>query len=251
MARPYIGVTGFMKLREAEHILNRFPLTSKYAMMVGVLASQKTMRGIKNRRTNRYPEPDKVKKIFPDHPLALNLVHYNTKEPETLCRQLLDIVQIAGPYFHGFQLNFVWPDPCQLDLYSENSLKRRIVLQVSERAFEMIGHSPQKLADKIRREYPGVDYLILDPSGGYGKLMDVGKLREYLSELYARDLRVKPVIAGGLSPETLDLIRPLVEEFPDLSIDAESRLRDSEDNLDLNIASEYATKALRIFGQLR
>jgi len=54
-------------------------------------------------------------------------------------------------------------------------------------------------------------------------------------------------VAGGLSPTTLDLVRPLTNEFPDLSIDAEGRLRTPEDHLDLAVSSEYLRKAFEMF----
>ena len=55
------------------------------------------------------------------------------------------------------------------------------------------------------------------------------------------------VVAGGLSPTTLHLVQPLIEEFPDVSIDAEGRLRDHEDHLDLQVAGQYLSKAFKMF----
>ena len=92
-----------------------------------------------------------------------------------------------------------------------------------------------------------VRYILVDPSGGYGKLFATDQAREYLSALSDLALPIGLVLAGGLGDQTIELIRPLVKDFPDLSIDAEGRLRDHQDNLSLPVVQDYLTKALGIF----
>jgi hypothetical protein len=55
------------------------------------------------------------------------------------------------------------------------------------------------------------------------------------------------VIAGGLSDSTLDLLDALVGVFPEMSIDAEGRLRDANDRLDLVRAAQYVRHAYALF----
>jgi hypothetical protein len=50
-----------------------------------------------------------------------------------------------------------------------------------------------------------------------------------------------------LSGATLDLVRPLLKDFPDLSFDAEGKLRDSTDRLIPELAAEYVRKAFALF----
>ncbi|MBI1984885.1 MAG: hypothetical protein HYS60_02110 [Candidatus Wildermuthbacteria bacterium] len=215
--------------------------------MIGVLASLKTMRGIQNKWPNRYPAMDKIAGIFPDHPLALNLIHYNTKEKDTLGDQLVAMTEFGGTNMHGFQLNIAWPSLDVLREYRKEHATKQIVLQVGEHAFEMVNHSPEQLALRVA-EYDGmVEYVLLDPSGGYGKPFDPALARDYLLALKAQNLGMGFGVAGGLSPTTLDLVRPLAKEFPDLSIDAEGRLRTPEDHLDLGVASDYLRVALSVF----
>jgi hypothetical protein len=55
--------------------------------------------------------------------------------------------------------------------------------------------------------------------------------------------------AGGLGPDTLHLIEPLASEFPNLSIDAQSRLRPSGsalDPIDWEMAIQYLANALSV-----
>lgn len=247
MKSPYIGITGFMSLDDVLHVLNSAPVDARRLVMVGVLASLKTMRGIQNKWPNRYPTMDKIADIFPDRPRALNLIHYNTKELDTLGNQLIAMTNYGGPNLHGFQLNIVWPSVDVLRAYREVYPTKQIVLQIGGHAFEMVNHSPEQLATRVV-EYDGLaEYVLLDPSGGYGKPFDPERARQYLVALKEKNLDVGLGVAGGLSPTTLNLVEPLAKEFPELSIDAEGRLRTPEDYLDLKLASEYIRKAFLIF----
>jgi len=245
--KPYIGITGFMSLSDALHVLDAIPANTDRLVMVGVLASLKTMRGIQNKWPNRYPIMDKIAGIFPNHPSALNLIHYNTKEKDTLGDQLAAMTEFGGANMHGFQLNIVWPALDVLGEYRKKYPTKQIVLQVGGHAFETVNHSPEQLAVRVA-EYNGtVEYVLLDPSGGYGKPFDPERARNYLAALRAKNLNVGFGVAGGLSPTTLNLVEPLAMEFPDLSIDAEGRLRTQEDHLDLTVANEYLRKSFEMF----
>lgn len=248
MRKAYIGITGFMSPEEAMKIFELVPATSKRLVMIGVLASMKTIRGIQNKWPDRYPAMDKIAGIFPNHPLALNLIHYNTKKSETLCEQLLQMTEFGGANLQGFQLNVAWPNPSALSKYLSACPTKQFVLQIGGYAFEMINHSPERLASKVSKEYQGlVSYVLLDPSGGYGKLLNTERAKEYLDALVEKEVNTGLGVAGGLSPTTLNLIEPLVRDFPDLSIDAEGRLRDQNDHLNLSIAQEYLRKSLVMF----
>lgn len=234
---------------EVLHVLKVIPENTGRLIMVGVLASQKTIQGIPNGRPNRYPAALKISDIFPNDPRVINLIHYNTKEHDTLGYQLLAITELGGDNLHGLQLNIAWPSPDVLKAYKKVQQTKQIVLQVGGRAFKMIDDSPKRLAAKVA-EYEGIiDYALLDPSGGEGKPLDPQRIREYLYTLQAKNLNIGLGTAGGLSPTTLGLIEPLVKEFPNLSIDAEGLIRTPEDHLDLNLASEYPRKTLLMFNK--
>lgn len=247
MRKPYIGITGFMSLGDALQVLGVVPTNADRLVMIGVLASLKTMRGIQNKWPNRYPAMDKIAGIFPDHPLALNLIHYNTKEKDTLGDQLVAMTEFGGANMHGFQLNIAWPALDVLAAYKETHPTKQIVLQIGGHAFEMVNHSPEQLAAKVAEYQKVAEYVLLDPSGGYGKPFDPERARDYLAALQAQNLGLGFGVAGGLSPSTLNLVEPLAKDFPDLSIDAEGRLRTPEDHLNLAVSSEYLRKAFAMF----
>lgn len=242
---PYIGITGFMKEAEVRAMLDLMPRGSQRKLMVGVLVNWKTLNCLPCDRSYRYPEIKEIPGIFIDHPAALNLVHYSTRGLITLHWQLEEITRSCGPNLHGIQLNIAWPDPMILKTHKELHPDKVIVLQVGELAFTMIGHSPERLAAKVAAEYKGlIDYVLLDPSGGYGRDFDPAEIAEYLDALKKARLGIGLGVAGGLSATTLHNIKPLIAEFSSLSIDAEGRLRDSDDHLDLREAHIYLDKAL-------
>ena len=239
MNKPYIGITGFKTAQEVFDVLSCFFSKTDRLLMVGGLASLKTMRGNKNKWAHRYPTMEDISVIFQDHPQVLNLIHYNTEELDTLADQLVAMTEFGGTNLHGFQLNVPWPPLSQLDIYRAMHLEKQIVLQIGGRAFDMINNSPEQLVKKVA-EYEGlIDCILLDPSGGYGKQFDPESLMNYLQTLQAEDLNIGLGIAGGLSPVNLDIIRPFAIKFPDLSIDAEGRLRNTNDDLDLDLACAY------------
>ena len=251
MFKPYIGITGFTAQSEVHTALDVFPENCSHELMVGVLASQKTIfLKEKNKWPNRYPDAKDIGDIFVNSPKALNLIHYSTKELDTLANQLMRMVGIGGEYFDGFQLNMAWPSPCDIGVFRGIYPDFYIVLQIGSRAFEEVGNDPETLAWRTAKDYLGlVDYVLLDSSGGLGKPLDTEKTRLCLEALCNEGVErfMCLGVAGGLSPSTLNLVEPLVKDFPNLCIDAEGRLRNSDDHLNLNVAKEYIAKSLEIF----
>jgi len=234
---PYLGVTGFTSAAQVREALALVPSTSRRLVMVGVLASNRPPE----RNPRRLPAVDEIPGIFPDHPLALNLVHYYTDEPATLGRQLADLAGRCGPNLHGFQINGIWPARKDLEVLHSERTGLRIVIQIDA---GMLAGPPE---DAVRKagEIAGVaDDLLLDASGGQGRSLDPAALLPFLRALADTELGLGA--AGGLSAANLHLLEPLLAEFPDLSFDAETCLRDEEDRLDLARVREYVEAGLRL-----
>lgn len=251
MSQPYIGITGFMSSREVASVLEVMPESSNRLLMQGVLASRKGIfEGLPNNRPNRYPEEKNIAGIFVNDPCALCLIHYHTDEPETLFNQMRVITDHAMVHFQGFQLNVSWPPAIAMERYRRDYPEMQIVLQIGSEALRRVRNSPEKLVRKVMNEYAGsADYILLDASSGHGKPLDAASVRNYLEALRAEGAEeiFGLVVAGGLSAATLHLIEPLVQDFPDISIDAESCLRDKDDHLDIAAAKDYVKKALQMF----
>lgn len=243
---PYVGVTGFMSRAKVIEALAMVPQGSTRRLMVGVLMSSKTLAGQSNRWPGRYPKKETIADIFIADPRALNLIHYNTDHPETLLTQLMEITELAGPHLDGFQLNTAWPPISQLEDYRKTYPEKFLLLQVGGKAMTQV-ESMERFTELVGAYLPMIDAILIDPSGGKGEALDAVKGVEYLHAV--REYPTLGIgIAGGLGPDTLHLLDPLVREFPKLSIDAEGRLRTPkpEDELRIDAMRTYLENAFSI-----
>lgn len=260
MQPPYIGITGFMSVSEVLRMASvQYSLSARRRelkpvrdLMVGVLVSLKTLAGGTNKWPGRYPKVDDIKSIFTGHPHMVNLIHYNTDDPTTLARQLLELHELAGEHLHGFQLNVAWPDMGQLRRYRMMRADRpRIVLQIGDRAMREVDGVPGRIAERVHGYGDLVDDILIDPSGGLGEPFNTEIARIMLAVVKERCPSVNLGVAGGLHPDSLGLVEPLLKEFPELSIDAEGRLRRKpQDDLDIVVAEQYFRAAHDLFERL-
>lgn len=243
--QPYIGVTGFMTYEEVRSILSSMP--AGRLLMVGVLASSKTMRGEPNAWPNRFPRTGDIQHIFISDPRALNLIHFSTDDPATLETQLEQAIFLGGPALNGFQLNMVWPDPNKLhSVFSKRSL--RVVLQIGSNAFRKVEEDTEKLAIKLN-DYNGlITDILFDLSGGHGREIDVSRALPVLRAVQTRHPNLGLGVAGGLCASSIQIIKPIIQEFPHVNIDAEGLIRDDVGSkLNLTKTAHYIGKATRLF----
>lgn len=247
MNHPYIGVTGFMNPNEVLEVLTGARML-KRLIMIGVLVSQKTLAGKTNRWPNRYPPPHKIAEIFPASDRTLNLIHYNTDSPDSLKDQVNELIKVSGPNCHGLQLNVAWPPLWQIRQIKVDHPNLAIVLQIGNRAIDQVGHQPESIVDRVCRYTGYIDYVLVDPSGGYGQFFDLEQVKEILLALQVACTNIGLGLAGGLSMENVvNNLRPLSILLPNLSIDAEGRLRDKNDHLDCSQAIGYLCSADAMF----
>lgn len=246
--RPYIGVSAVMHRSDASALLALMPEDSEHLLMIGTVASLKTLRGQTNSLPHRFVLMEDMADVFVKHPLALNLIHYASEEPETLDEQLTKLVEYGGPNLHGFQLNIVWPDIDALGRFISEYPEMTMIMQVSGRTLEAVGNDMDRLVERLGNYSGLIDRLLLDMSRGYGVAIDPAKMRPLLETLVPRsaNLHMKIGFAGGLGPDLLDPARAILADFPDTSFDAEGKLRDSDDHLSLVRASSYVIESLGI-----
>lgn len=274
MLRPYIGITGFTHQRQVESVLDHFArlgFDSNHRLMVGVLVSHMSLTGqpMKPEWQFKYPAPEAVNDIFVDEPQTLNLIHYNSKEPD-LADQLERLMDLA-PLAEGVQLNIAWPDPNEVARFKQLHPGKLVVLQVSTAALMKLGRGlsgadpnraigdfdPGRLSDlrlaalAIANYFEWVDYFLPDLSGGVGKNMDP----LFMAAMVAGQMQLAnaplPVVGGGLMAENLpSLLDPLLRLCPWLSWDAEGRLFDG-DGLDLERCRLYLEASKTLIDQLR
>lgn len=252
---PYIGITDFMHAAQVREMLDVFnmhlPRGSKHKLHVGVMMSYKTLHGIPSKWSKAFPPKDAIESIFFSD-ATYNCLHYADYDNSPgLWRSISDAIGYCGIGLDALQLDMPWPDPGEV-AHGVHTSRRRIevILQIGSEALIEVGSDPNKLIEKLR-DYDGVIHrVLLDKSGGKGLGMDAQGLIPFVEALREHHSKLGVTVAGGLGPETLHLVEPLVSRFPELSIDAQGRLRRSGsaiDPIDWDLAAKYLIRALRLF----
>lgn len=253
---PYIGITGFMNRSQVSSALAVFPHQNiKHKLMVGVLASSKTIAGQANKWPHRYPQVAEISEIFLKYPLALNLIHYATddKTTDSFRDQLELLVKIGGDALQGFQLNVAWPSLITIRDFRKQHPNKHLVLQIGNGAMRELSDdkmvvTPKYLADRISHYVPFIDYILIDMSGGHKKPFEPENAVPILQAISQRDFPVRLGIAGGLGPGKMEHLKPVAKIFSDISIDVEGGVRtpQPEDSMDMYMVPKYIQESVRI-----
>jgi hypothetical protein len=256
MVQPYVGITGFMEQKEIVHLLERVHDSqwNGRRLMVGVLVSQKTKGGKQNKWVGSYPHIEKVPELFIEDNRCLNLIHYNTDQPERLTEELEELLELAGENCHGFQVNACWPSAEQLSGLRTRHPGLRIVLQVGKQALEQCHYSEGAVLDKVASyaDAKAITGILYDPSGGLGVFSNLDTALPILQEISAADHCIGIGLAGGLRAERLRSLSGVASRIPQLSLDAQGQLRWPEEEphtnrLDLSKAYAYLIAGLTLF----
>ncbi|MCY3690820.1 MAG: hypothetical protein OXI54_14455 [Chloroflexota bacterium] len=248
---PYIGITGFTSPAEVAAVLASLPDAPDRLLMCGVLLSNARLSGESSDAPNRCPATEFIAGIFSDDPRCLNLIHYRPRPGVNLADALTRATQVGGPDCHGVQINATrgvpWPDPAALVEYRERSQPQRIVLQAGREAMASVDGDPARLAQRCA-EYVGiVTDVLVDASEGLGLPLDADRSARYLDALADAAPELGLVVAGGLCADNIqELLSPLLPRWSNVSIDAEGRLRDGDDVLDVGAAVDYLRAALNL-----
>ncbi|MDD4290009.1 MAG: hypothetical protein PHH83_01895 [Patescibacteria group bacterium] len=248
MNDAYIGITGFTTETQVQKLSDLIPKNFSRKLMIGLLVSYGTLNG--EIMGGRFVQLEKIKQLFDtseahdENQKNLNFIHYCDPHKIKLSDSLKKITDISGKNLHGFQLNMRWPDPKIISNYKNHFPNKKFVIQMEKGDF--LEYSPQKMALRLTQYQELCEYVILDMSMGSGKQMLGFTLMKYAEQIKEKT-KMNIVFAGGLHYQNLDIIKPILEKFPDMSIDAEGRLLDLKDTLDLHLARAYILKALSIF----
>ena len=245
---PYIGITGFTSPAEVAAVLTSLPPEPERLLMCGVLLSNALLSGESSDAPNRCPPPDAIAGIFSDDPRCLNLIHYRPRAGVNLVDALARATDVGGPNCHGVQINATrgvpWPNPAALVEYRQRSQPQRVVLQAGREAMASVNSDPTKLAQRCGEYADIVTDVLVDASEGLGLPLDADRSAEYLDAIADAAPDLGLVVAGGLCAENLgELLSPLLPRLSHVSIDAEGRLRDADDVLDVGAAVAYLEAA--------
>jgi hypothetical protein len=248
---PYIGITDFMTCAQVERMLTVFKANLRQGqrrrLHVGVMMSRKTLYGLETKWSEAFPPKELIADIFGSDE-TLNCLHYADYDAIDVSQSLTQAISFGGKGINALQLDMIWPNPEHVAKAVQSSSKDlEIILQVGKNAIEQADNDPKKIVSRIH-EYIGVaNHVLLDKSMGKGLGMDAAGLIPFACAIRDAFPDLGIVAAGGLGPESVGLVEPLVREFPDISIDAQGKLRPSGsalDPIDWDMAEIYLIKAL-------
>ncbi len=257
---PYIGITD---VPSAEWLRQRFRVFQEagagelpYLLHAGVMMSYKWFHGLSDTYAAVWPKADQIEGIFIEDSRILNTLHYadypdfDHPAPRTTVTEIEQILGWCGPHLGAIQFDMVWPRPELLDAVRGVNPSLRIILQVGSRALDALDNDVSRLKRRVLSYNGALDDVLLDPSGGRGIPMDADKLRPLVAALQQAHPELGITVAGGLGPDTLHLVEPLIRDFPGLSIDAQGQLRPSgksTDPIDAERTDTYLRRAVTMY----
>jgi hypothetical protein len=253
MSIPYVGITDFVAYEQVHNMLAVFKancgLRQRRRLHVGVMMSYKTLHGLETKWAKAFPKKEMIAQIFGSNE-TMNCLHYADYDAVDVVQSICRAIEFGGVGMNALQLDMVWPDPGHIAHAVHASHKRlEVILQVGKNAIEQANNDPREVVERLR-EYDGVaQYVLLDKSMGRGLGMDAIGLIPFARAIKDAFPGLGIVAAGGLGPTSVGLVEPLVREFPDISIDAQGKLRSSGsalDPIDWDLAEIYLVRALEL-----
>lgn len=231
----YAGVCDVISPEEARAMADELRRTRKYSkrkVMIGTMAGHFTLRPEKEDPGGQrgvFPTREEISRPFTDDPDVLNTIHfadlYRPREAQTILEDLELVVQYGGEHLHAIQLDVTWPNPEEIITFKDRHPDLAIVLQLGKFSFQEVNDDPEQMVERLRAYGDAVDYALLDMSMGKGQGLDPQGLLPFL-RLIRRELPgLGLAVAGGLGPDSMDALEPIAKEFPDISIDAQGRLK--------------------------
>lgn len=245
MENPYVGIKGFTSRTEVARVLTAAPKL-RHAIMVGVLMNQDSLAGKPVKHPRRYPEPKRLREIFVEDRRTLNLVCYQTTAPASLYDQLCEIRERCGSRLHGFQLDLLEPQMPTLERIRREWPQIKLSLRINREMFRRALHRPMILADIVSGYEHLLDYAFVDFTNGDGVPCSPDLLRSILGYILQTGVEIRLGIGGGLGVYTLSPLKALLRELPNLCLDGDFRLRNDDDELDLEASGEFLNRAARL-----
>ena len=259
-SRPYVGITGPTSPDEVSDLITAFHdagycMETPHIPMLGFLVSHKTLNESLT-PNQRYPRIWLLPSLLQEAgPGVLRMIHYNSKETDTLAEQVAKLFrELYDPGLcRALQLNIVWPPVTQVKQIKEQFPEMEIVFQASRRTFE--GQSPQEFAKRVKDYRDAINYVLLDPSGGSGQEFDLPRSVALYSELKDQMPQITLGFAGGLTGDNVAEKAARIQKQTrdhDFSIDAEGGLRDKisatygDDLLNIKKCRHYLKSAFTV-----
>jgi hypothetical protein len=251
---PYIGVTGITNISELEEALDcaREAGITRIGrrFMVGYLVTPDLLIG----------NPPKRRRFVPDMPQlleltqastragALSVVHFETKDIPECEQNISELFRYL--YTRGtcqtVQINGT-PDADDVRRIRKQFPDLTLIYQIRT---ELLAHGADAVAAELGKHQSAFKRFLIDPSCGHGRDMDIKEsvaiARRIMGSLSAPSIG----FAGGFCGENArSQVSALIKEFgtDSFSIDAEGKLRNEHDALEMHKVRSYLNEAVKGF----
>lgn len=255
---PYVGITDFTNeyqvckmLQSLQESMSKDVIPRR--LHVGVMMSYKTLNGHPTKWAGVFPTRDEIRGVFGANVPSgqvMNCLHYADGKNIEVCKSLVKALDVSGECTNALQLDMTWPDPAfVLEAVKASGLDLEVILQIGGPAFAEICDSPELLVQRLEKYQGVIQHVLLDRSMGRGLPLDAQELLRYAVAIREKFPRLGIAVAGGLGPDTVMAIDPIVREIPDLSIDAQGKLRPNGNAMfpiDWNLAYLYVQDAAKV-----
>ncbi len=227
---PYIGVTDFMTHEQVLQAVASMSGAVFRRLHVGHMMSYKTYHGIPTETgwENIWLRGEKLQELFQPHPKVFNVLHfadYGYPYSLTDSSDLIGACKECGPYLQGLQLDMVWPRAGLISDVKSAFPHLEIILQLSKTSLQKLESSEGFFDLELERYSKYVDYFLIDWGMGKGQAMDLEIVGSYLDISCEVLSQEKMAVAGGLGPDTYEVIREFLQKYPLVSCDAQGQMR--------------------------
>ena len=261
--KPYVGVSGVVSPEQQEWLNHyRFPLmVLNRNLSLGIKAVHKTQwLDVPNKYgPGWYPVGDTIAdSVIPSNGNTLLTAQVFLDLPEARrhdidnypSRFIEKLIGRTGMWLDAVQFDMLpWHEQDYSELFEEMITTKPtldIILQCQGPIMD--AYTPQEITKRLDYYRPYVSHVLFDSSHGTGKQLDVDALRPYVTEAFEREW-LGVGVAGGLDGQVVvEELQVLLDEFPDLSFDAEGRLHQNLDEsnrrLNRNRTVHYLDRAV-------
>lgn len=264
---PFYGFSGLNEQKHLQGVLNHILDKSQRRMMFRLNMNSVSLRGLHVEDYKNIIGLGQVRGIFSgvpeelfDDPNFFPVVNFTSDGPNTIDAELLHVdrlvhmpgdseVGILSRFIKGFQITEALPSPENLLWFQERHLWPRpfeMILQLGKLAMRLSDHDPEKLAKLVQTYEKVINYVILDTSSQKMGELCARWAKPFIRELNDACPNLGICVAGRLGPKSMKLVAPLLEDFPEISVLAETELKDKYVNFDINKAIFYFNSAVKV-----
>jgi hypothetical protein len=229
MIRQFVSITDFTSPEQVRSFGPKLG-DSILALGVGVMMSYKTLNGIETKWSKIFPANEDVAGIFINPKFfnnnIINVLHYADYDGNPLLENLVKARELSGKHLNAIQLDVPIPNAHEILEFRRMYPKIKIILQVAKPMFRVAKEDPKEMIALLGSYSDIVSSVLLDKSMGQGIGMDAKALKPFVKEIMGALPDLSIVVAGGLGPDSMDLLKPFGKILGDLSLDAQGALRE-------------------------